>query len=106
MRAVETYVGDIDPPNAQAILATYRGELAQTCLAFSGTPAVNACSGPSQSAGPVPASPWAFNRWHRTLGSRLGHRQLQIPARIAATEVPEPLQVVASKHVAEVVEQV
>jgi Protein of unknown function (DUF3500) len=42
MRAIDTYVGDIDPPNAQAILATYRTELADTWVAFSGTSTVNA----------------------------------------------------------------
>lgn len=42
MRAIETYVGDVDPPDAQKLLATYRGELAETWVAFSGTATVNA----------------------------------------------------------------
>jgi hypothetical protein len=42
IRAIETYVRDIDPPNADAILATYRAELPETHVAYSGTTAVNA----------------------------------------------------------------
>jgi hypothetical protein len=41
-RAIETYVGDIDAPNAAAILAKYRGELAETWIAYSGTTGLNA----------------------------------------------------------------
>lgn len=38
MAAIGTYVGDIDPANADAIMARYESELAQTYIAFSGTP--------------------------------------------------------------------
>jgi hypothetical protein len=40
-RAIDTYVGDIDPPDAERILARYRAELAETYIAYSGTPAMN-----------------------------------------------------------------
>jgi hypothetical protein len=42
MRAIETYVNDIDPPNAERILAKYRAELVDTYIAYAGTPTVNA----------------------------------------------------------------
>lgn len=42
MQAIATYVTDIDPPDAQTILAKYRAELPQTYIAFSGTPTLNA----------------------------------------------------------------
>ena len=42
MRAIETYVQDIDPPNAAEIITKYRRELPETFVAFSGTPTVNA----------------------------------------------------------------
>lgn len=38
MSAIETYVRDIAPPDADTILAKYRAELAETYVAFSGTP--------------------------------------------------------------------
>ena len=41
LRAIETYVADIDPPNAAAILAKYRAELPETFVSYSGTPTVN-----------------------------------------------------------------
>ena len=41
-RAIETYVRDIDPPDAETILARYRAELPETYVAYSGTPALNA----------------------------------------------------------------
>jgi hypothetical protein len=41
-RAIDTYVNDIDPPDAKVILAKYRRELADTYIAFSGTPGLNA----------------------------------------------------------------
>ena len=42
LRAIETYVRDVDPPDAEAILKKYLAELAETFVAFSGTAAVNA----------------------------------------------------------------
>jgi Protein of unknown function (DUF3500) len=42
VRAIETYVRDINPPDADAILAKYRAELAETFVAYSGTPSMNA----------------------------------------------------------------
>jgi hypothetical protein len=42
MRAIETYVRDVDPPNADAMLAKYRADLGETHIAYSGTPTVNA----------------------------------------------------------------
>jgi hypothetical protein len=42
LRAIETYVGDIDPPDAAKIIAKYRAELAETFISFSGTPGLNA----------------------------------------------------------------
>ena len=42
MRAIETYVRDVDPPNADAILAKYRADLGETHIAYSGTPTINA----------------------------------------------------------------
>lgn len=42
MRAIETYVRDIDALNADTMLAKYRADLADTHIAYSGTPAVNA----------------------------------------------------------------
>ncbi|MGD9902107.1 MAG: DUF3500 domain-containing protein [Vicinamibacterales bacterium] len=42
LRAIETYVGDVDPPDAATILARYRTELPETFVAYSGTTAVNA----------------------------------------------------------------
>jgi hypothetical protein len=41
-RAIETYINDIEPADARAILEKYRRELADTYVAFSGTPALNA----------------------------------------------------------------
>ena len=40
MRAIETFVTDIDPPDAATILARYRRELGETFIAFSGTTAL------------------------------------------------------------------
>lgn len=42
MRAIETYVGDIYPPNAAAILRRYATELGDTIVALSGSPRMNA----------------------------------------------------------------
>ena len=42
LRAIETYVGDIDPPDAATFLAKYRKELADTYVSFSGTPSLTA----------------------------------------------------------------
>lgn len=42
MRAIQTYVSDIDSPNAKFIIDKYREQLAETFVAFSGTPTVNA----------------------------------------------------------------
>lgn len=42
MKAIETYVADVDPSNAKAILERYRAQLADTYIAFSGTSTVNA----------------------------------------------------------------
>jgi hypothetical protein len=42
MRAIDTYVRDTDPLGAGPILARYRADLADTHIAFSGTPAMNA----------------------------------------------------------------
>jgi hypothetical protein len=42
MRAIKTYVGDIDPRNATAIIAKYKTELPETFVSFSGTPEMNA----------------------------------------------------------------
>ncbi len=42
LRAIETYVGDIDPPNAAAIMKRYTAELADTYIGFAGTPDMNA----------------------------------------------------------------
>jgi hypothetical protein len=39
--AIETYVRDVDPANADAIIARYRAELADTYVSFSGTLEVN-----------------------------------------------------------------
>lgn len=41
MRAIDTYVADVDPPDAATILARYRAELAETFVAYSGSTAVN-----------------------------------------------------------------
>lgn len=41
MRAIETYIGDIAPPNAAAILRRYAAELGDGFVAFSGSPGVN-----------------------------------------------------------------
>jgi hypothetical protein len=41
LRAIDTYVGDIDPPDAATILARYRTELPDTYVAYSGTPGMN-----------------------------------------------------------------
>lgn len=41
LAAVATYVRDVDPPDADAILAKYRRELPETFVAFSGTPSMN-----------------------------------------------------------------
>jgi hypothetical protein len=38
MAAIATYVGDVASPDAEAILARYQAELAETFIAFSGTP--------------------------------------------------------------------
>lgn len=40
IRAIETYVRDIDPPDADAVMAKYRRELANTHIAYSGTPGI------------------------------------------------------------------
>jgi hypothetical protein len=42
LRAIEKFVGDIDPPDAETILAKYRRELTETYLSFSGTPSLTA----------------------------------------------------------------
>lgn len=42
LAAIETYVRDIDPRNADAIMARYEAELADTFIAFSGTPSLTA----------------------------------------------------------------
>lgn len=42
LRAIETYVGDIDPPDAATLLAKYRAELADTHVAYAGTPGLAA----------------------------------------------------------------
>ena len=42
LRAIETYVHDIDPPDAETILKKYRSELADTYVAYAGTPTMNA----------------------------------------------------------------
>ncbi|MEO6186342.1 MAG: DUF3500 domain-containing protein [Steroidobacteraceae bacterium] len=42
LRAIETYVGDIRQPDAAAVLAKYRGELAETWLSYSGSPSMDA----------------------------------------------------------------
>lgn len=42
LHAIETYVRDIDPLDADTILKKYRAELAETHLAFAGTPTLNA----------------------------------------------------------------
>lgn len=42
IRAIETYVGDIDPPDAGKIMTKYRAELPETYVAYSGTPMMNA----------------------------------------------------------------
>ena len=42
LHAIEKYVGDIRRPDAKAILAKYRGELADTWLSYSGTPSLTA----------------------------------------------------------------
>lgn len=42
MRAIESYVNDIDPPDAAVVLARYRRELADTYIAFAGTLGMNA----------------------------------------------------------------
>jgi hypothetical protein len=42
LSAIETYVGDIEKANADAILARYRGEIDNTYIAFAGTPGMNA----------------------------------------------------------------
>jgi hypothetical protein len=42
LAAIETYVRDINPPDADDILARYRTELADTFFAYSGTPTVKA----------------------------------------------------------------
>jgi hypothetical protein len=42
MRAIETYVRDVDPPDADAILKKYRAELGETYVGYSGTPTMNA----------------------------------------------------------------
>jgi hypothetical protein len=42
LAAIATYVRDIDPYNADAIMARYKGQLAGTFIAFSGTPTMNA----------------------------------------------------------------
>jgi Protein of unknown function (DUF3500) len=41
LRAIETYVRDIDPPDAEAILKKYRSELPETYVAYAGTVAMN-----------------------------------------------------------------
>ena len=41
IKAIETYVMDIDPPDAEAIMAAYKAELGETFIAFSGTPVLN-----------------------------------------------------------------
>jgi hypothetical protein len=41
LRAIETYVRDVGPPDADAILEAYRAEIADTYIAFSGTPEMN-----------------------------------------------------------------
>jgi hypothetical protein len=41
LRAIDTYLGDIDPPDAAAILAKYRAELPDTYVPFSATPGMN-----------------------------------------------------------------
>jgi hypothetical protein len=41
-RAIETYVNDIDPPDAKNILTKYRRELGETYIAFSGTAGLRA----------------------------------------------------------------
>lgn len=42
MRAIETYVADLDLVNAKSILDRYRAEISETFVAFSGTSGVNA----------------------------------------------------------------
>lgn len=42
LAAIATYVTDIDPASADAVMAKYRTELAETFVAFSGTTAMNA----------------------------------------------------------------
>ena len=42
LRAIETHVGDIHPPDAATFLAKYRRELADTYVSFSGTPSLTA----------------------------------------------------------------
>jgi hypothetical protein len=42
IRAIQTYVRDLAQPNADVVEARYRAELADTWVAFSGTPAVDA----------------------------------------------------------------
>lgn len=41
LHAIETYVGDIRQPDAKAMLAKYRGELADTWLSYSGSTSLN-----------------------------------------------------------------
>jgi hypothetical protein len=41
LAAVETYVGDVSPLDAAAIMRKYRSELGETYVAFAGTPAMN-----------------------------------------------------------------
>lgn len=40
LRAIETYVRDVDPPDADTILAKYRRDLPETYVSYSGTPAL------------------------------------------------------------------
>lgn len=42
LRAIETYVRDIDPQDAETIVQKYRGELSETYVAYSGTSNVSA----------------------------------------------------------------
>lgn len=42
MRAIETYVGDLDVANAKTILDRYRAEISETFVSFSGSTGVNA----------------------------------------------------------------
>jgi hypothetical protein len=42
LRAIETYVRDVDPPDAEAVLKKYRSQLTETYVAYAGTPTMGA----------------------------------------------------------------